>query len=230
MKWCTSWGAMLIWIHGFQPLPVSGSLCIDLGRLWTSVGGEDWLCHQNDEQAAPPLLLLRAQLTQAFSSGSCSFPGSKQVSHVHLCIPMQSLPGKECFVNNRPLPEQCFPRALSLTVSAGEAFPPNKLFCISWQMALLKELWICVGLFLFAASAAWSILREVNWPLSSPGHWQDDIHNECTSSSQCSSMSGLTSDPFSTNSARHRRYLTPFPRGEQTPAVYQIGYKISWPS
>lgn len=39
------------------------------------------------------------------------------------------------------------------------------------------------------------------------------------------SMSGLTSDPFSTNSARHRRYLTPFPRGEKTPTVYQIGCK-----
>lgn len=131
-------------------------------------------------------------------------------------------------VNKHPLPEQCFPRALSLRVSAGEALPPNKLFCISWQMALLKELWICVGLFLFAASAAWSILRKVNWPLSSPGHWQDGIHNECTSSSRCSSMSGLTSDPFSTNSARHRRCLTPFPREEQTPAVYQTGCKISY--
>lgn len=40
-------------------------------------------------------------------------------------------------------------------------------------------------------------------------------------------MSGLTSDPVSTNSARHRRYLTPFPRGKQTPTVYQIGYKRS---
>lgn len=204
---------MFIWIHGLQPPTVNGSLCTDLGRLWTAVCREDWLCLQSTEQAAP--LFCYWELNSHSRSPQVLVPlqvGSRFHMYIltSLCNP--------CLVvmlcKQPSLPEQWFPRALR--AFAGEAFPPNKQYCMSWQMTLVKELWICVGLFLFATSAAWTILGKVNWPLSSPGCWKDGIHKECTSSRQHSSMSVLTSDPISTNSVRQRRYF--FPRGEQLPS------------
>lgn len=130
---------------------------------------------------------------------------------------MQSLPGSNALQTTFLCQNSGFLELWLWEVLQRKCYLPTNSIVSPEKWLLVKELWICVGLFLFATSAAWNILRKVNWPLSSPGHWQDAIHNECTSSSQCSSMSVLTSDPIATNSVRQRRYLTSLPRGQQLP-------------
>lgn len=51
---------MLVWIHGLQPPTVNGSLCTDLGRLWTAVGREvgfvSRMLHKLHPSPVPPEL------------------------------------------------------------------------------------------------------------------------------------------------------------------------------
>jgi len=90
----------------------------DLGRLWTAVGREHWLCLQNTEQA-PPLFCYR-ELNSCSHSSRVLVP--LQVgSRFHLCI-LTSLCNARLLVmlyKQPSLPEQWFPRALTQSFCRG---------------------------------------------------------------------------------------------------------------
>lgn len=158
------------------------SLCTDHGSPRAAISRESCSASGMLNKLLSSSRSCRAQVMDSFTPGSCSPPKWKQASCVHPSIPVQSLLGSNALWTILLHHRGGFLQLWLWEVWQRKHFlPTNRV--ISWQTTLVTELWICVGLFLFATSATLSILKKVSWPLSSTSRWQDGIHNECTSGS-----------------------------------------------